>query len=57
MDPTVSDHTRLAWRTPWGRLASGEVAGAALYLASDPSSHVAGSTVTVDEGRSAYGFV
>src|SRR5215217_2583515 len=51
-DPVALDRRRVHW--PQGRLAQPrEVVNAALFLASDESSHVTGSTFTVDGGITA----
>ena len=51
-DPAALDRRRVHW--PQGRLAQPrEVVNAALFLASDESSHVTGSTFTVDGGITA----
>ncbi len=51
-DPAALERRRVHW--PMGRLAQPrEVVNAALFLASDESSHVTGATITVDGGITA----
>jgi NAD(P)-dependent dehydrogenase (short-subunit alcohol dehydrogenase family) len=54
----VLDRERLRQRTPAGRLGVPEdVAQAAVYLASEDSTFVTGSVLTVDGGWTAYGYL
>jgi 3-oxoacyl-[acyl-carrier protein] reductase len=57
-DQSVGDYTDadITRRTPAGRFGSVEdVAGAAVWLASDDAAYVTGTTIDVDGGWVAYG--
>jgi NAD(P)-dependent dehydrogenase (short-subunit alcohol dehydrogenase family) len=54
----ILDASKLAARTPMGRLGTpDEMGAAAVFLASDESSFVTGSVLTADGGWQAYGYL
>ena len=58
LEKGVLDESEIAGRTPAGRLAEcEEIADTVVFLASEQSKYIAGQTIVVDGGWSAYMYL